>query len=556
MKAFAKVQGRPWRRLVSSTRKRVEVVALVVTIVTCGAVAFEMSATADPDRLAGEPVPDSDVPAIVEAALSCPALNPPKVAAQIMALSGFKVRADQVAGLDKAAWDKWRPSSDANRADRRARIVALGHRTCENVGRLRAADLDGDLWPAAVAAEKVGLKTVTEARGVPKDTKAYVDKVKGYAAWYSDQPQFSKEPGTPSVNVAAAAEMKVPDDLVQPIQTAGKLCPQITPARIAAQLRSVSGFDVNRRTADRQGVAQFTAQMWERYQPGSNTSVWRPADAIPALGVAMCDMTQQLAHLNGEDPYRMALGAFQWGIDAVRRADGLPRANVSQLADTAPSHVTEYEKDTRLIAPAAKPKPKPSPSKSAQASPSATPSDDKTDAAGKPTDKPEGPKGPKLFAYDPDAKYELQSAWADDSLVELPGMNADTKPGSRVHLWKPEKYEDQYWRIRPAGDNRHVFITNVWNDMALAVEDRSTQENAKIAVYQRDDSDESQQWLLEDVGGGKVVMTNRHSGQVMELLGEDIGPTKDNGTTWNGYWVEQLNRHDNQRDQKWQFVKQ
>jgi hypothetical protein len=556
MRSFAIVRGRPWRRLLSSTRKRVEVVALVMIMVACGAVAFEMAATAGSDTLEGEPVPDGDVSAIVEAALSCPALTPPKVAAQIMAASGFKGKGDSIAGLDDASFDKWRPSSDVSRADRRANIVALGHRTCENVGHLRSAKLAGDLWPAAVAAERNGLKPVMAAGGVPKAAKSYVDKVKGYAAWYAEQAPFSEHSDTPAVAAGAAAEMKVPDDLVKPIQVAGKMCKEITPARVAAQLRTTSGFDVNKRTSDRQGVAQFTPAMWERYQPGAKTSVWRPADAIPALGVAMCDMTQQLSSLNGEDPYRLALAAYQWGIDTVRRADGPPRVNVHQWADEVWDHVAEYQKDDRLSAPTPKPDSKPSAPKSAAAEPPKE-ADKPTDPADTKTDKPadEKPSGPKLFAYDPNAKYQLWNAWAD-ALVELPGINENTKPGSRVQMWKAENYEDQLWKIQPAPDHRHVIIANVWNNMALAVEDRSTQENAKMAVYDRDDNDESQQWLLEDVGAGRVVMTNRHSGQVMELLGDDLGPPKDNGTTWNGYWVEQFARQDSGRDQKWRFVKQ
>jgi ricin-type beta-trefoil lectin protein len=555
MRSFPIGRGQPWRRLMSSTRRRVEVVALVMTIVACGAVVFEMAATADNETLQGEPVPDGDVSAIVEAALSCPALNPAKVAAQIMAASGFKGSGDALAGLDDASFEKWRPSSDVSRSDRRANIVALGHRTCENVGHLRSAKLDGDLWPAAVAAERGGLKPVIDAHGVPKGTKSYVDKVKGYAAWYAEQPPFAEKHGTPTSASSAAAELKVPDDLVRPIQTAGRMCKQISPAQIAALLRTVSGFDVNKRTAGRQGIAQFTPAMWEQYQPGAGTSVWRPTDAIPALGVAMCDMTQQLSSLNGENPYRLALAAYQWGIDTVRRADGLPRVNVHQWADEVSTHVAEYEKDSRLTA-TEKPAAKPSPSRTVPTGPGKeTAKPAKTDEAkpGRPAD--EKPSGPKLFAYDPKAKYKLWSAWAD-ALVELPGINEDTKPGSRVQMWKDENYEDQMWKIQSAPDGRHVIIANVWNNMALGVEDRSTQENSKMAVYDRDDNDENQQWLLEDVGAGRVVMTNRHSGRVMELLGEDLGPPKDNGTTWNGYWVEQLSRHDNQRDQKWRFVKQ
>ncbi|WP_422747616.1 RICIN domain-containing protein [Micromonospora sp. WMMD1219] len=527
--------------------------ALVGIIVACGAVGLEMAATADPDKLAGEPVPDGDVPAIVEAALSCPTLNPPKLAAQIMAASGFKGSAERIGGLDDAAWQKWRPSPNANRGDRRANIIAVGHRTCENVGNLRSADIDGDLWPAAVAAEQTGVKAVLDARGVPKEAKPYVDKVKAYAAWYAEQPQFSEQAVTRPVSTAAAEAVEVPAALVEPIKAAGKMCPQITPAQIAAQLRTLSGFDVNKRTSDRQGVAQFTTAMWEQYRPGTNTSVWRPADAIAALGVAMCDMTQQLSELDSGDPYRLALSAYQWGIDPVRRAGGLPRVNVSQLADEVPAHIAEYERDGRLSVTSAKPSPSPSASQSPQASASQSPSVRPSSERSNPAE--QQPKGPKLFAYEAGATYRLVSSWAG-AVVELPGINMDLPEGTRVHLWNDEGYADQRWKLYPAPDKRHVIIVNAWSKQALGVEDRSLQQNAKMAVYARDDNDENQQWLLEDVGAGNVVMTNRRSGQVMELLGEDLGPTRDNGTTWNGYWVEQLERRDNQRDQKWRFMKQ
>ncbi|WP_285690284.1 hypothetical protein [Actinoplanes sp. NBRC 103695] len=139
-------------------RQRLEVMALVLIIIGCAGAGLDAAATADPDKLEGKPVPAADVAAVVEAALSCPALNPPKVAAQVMAASAFSATAKQVVGLDNDAWGEWRPSTDASRGDRRANILALGHRTCANVGRLRAAKLDGDLWPAAVAAEQAGIK--------------------------------------------------------------------------------------------------------------------------------------------------------------------------------------------------------------------------------------------------------------------------------------------------------------------------------------------------------------------------------------------------------------
>ena len=380
MKATASGQRRPWRRLISSTRKRVEIVALVGVILASGAVGFELAATADPDKLVGEPVPDGDVPAIVEAALSCPALNPPKLAAQIMAASGFKSSPDMIAGLDQAAWEKWRPSSDASRADRRANIIALGHRTCENVGHLRAADIDGDLWPAAIAAEQTGVKAVLDARGVPKDAKPYVDKVKAYAAWYAEQPQFSEKATTQPVVAAADGELKVPDALVQPIQVAGK----VVPAGHAGEDRGT--------VAD---AVRFRREQANVGPPGRRPVHARPVGEVPAGHGHIRVATR------GRDP-----GArrrhVRHGPGAVRsqrrgpvpaRAERVPvgdrpgatrgrpaRVNVTQLADQVPAHVTEYEKDSRLSVPVTKPSPtvKPSPtpsaSRSVQASPSTSPS--------------------------------------------------------------------------------------------------------------------------------------------------------------------------------------
>jgi hypothetical protein len=561
MRSNAIVRGRPWRRILSSRRKQVEVMALVLVIVSCGAVALEVAATADNGTLRGEPVPDGDVSAVVEAALSCPALNPPKMAAQIMMASGFKGRADGLAGLDEASFNKWRPSADVSRTDRRANIVALGHRTCENVGHLRAAKLTGDLWPAAVAAERSGLKAVIDAHGVPDGAKSYVDKVKGYANWYAEQPPFAEGSDAPASTMDADGEVKVPDDLVQPIQVAGKMCKEVTPARIAAQLRTMSGFDMNKLSGGREGIAQFTPAMWEIYQTGVKKSVWRSADAIPALGLAMCDMTQQLSNLSGGDPYRLALGAYQWGIDTVRRADGLPRVNVAQWADEVVKRTPEYEKDTRLAAPVAEPA---GTSSSASVAPSAPASVAPSAPASSPAQVATGPakptktqnKGPKLFAYDPAAQYEIFNDWADQ-IVDVPGADEPTVGNdTRLDLWRREGVVDQRWKIQPAPLKDYVVIINARNGMAIGIESRSRNEKDKVAVVTRDVNDANQQWLLEDVGDGKVVMTNKNSGYVMELLGDDIGPPNDNGTTWNGYWIQQLQRDDSQKDQKWRFDKQ
>ncbi|MFI5935031.1 RICIN domain-containing protein [Actinoplanes sp. NPDC051494] len=559
----------PWRRVLTTTRGRAEVVALSLTIVVCGALALEVvPAIADDEKLAGTPVPAEDVPSLVAAALSCPALTPPKVAAQVMAATGFGADGANsgVAGMDDATWSKWRPSSTAARTDRQASMLAMAHRTCEIVGQLRAAKIDGDLWAAALATDKVGLSAVIKAKGVPASAEPYVDKVTAYSNWYADQPVFSAK----ATAAAASAEpsMEVPKELVADVNAAGRICATVTPARIAAQLRALSGFNASLRSSNGgAGIAQFSDSLWEKYQPGASASRWNPDDAILAMGTAMCDMSNQFAGLSGADPYTLALGAYQWGPNIVRQANGLPRANVPQLADQVGRYVPDYEKDARLTS--SKPAPKPSaspsaskPSASASASASApasapaikpsTAAPSSTAPTTTPATKPAQPEPVKLF--DPEARYQIRNAWAG-AVVELPGGQIKLADGTRVQLYNNLLESDQYWRFQEATTDGYVMIINDFSKQALSIENASLDNYAKLVVTTKNESAKEQQWKLIDGGDGKVQIQNRNSGKLMELLGDDLGPPKSDGT-WNEYWVEQWDRVEKiNKDQFWMLVK-
>ncbi|GAA0587288.1 hypothetical protein GCM10010172_85500 [Paractinoplanes ferrugineus] len=527
--------------------------ALALTIVVCGVLALEViPAIADDEKLEGKPVPTEDVPALVAAALSCPALTPPKVAAQVMAATAFGSDGANtgLAGMNDATWSKWRPSSGAARTDRQASVLAMAHRTCEIVGQLRAAKVDGDLWAAAVATDKAGLDAVLKAKGIPKSAEAYVDKVTAYANWYADQPVFSVKATTAEVAASPEQPMEAPDELVPSINAAGRICPTLTPARIAAQLRAVSGFNASLRSSTgRAGIAQFTDDMWERYQPGAKASRWDPKDAILAMGTAMCDMSQQFAGLSGADPYTLALGAYQWGADVIRQADGLPRANVPQLADQVSRYVPQYEKDTRLTA--AKPKP---PVSSAPASKPASTPPTSTPTTAAPTTTAATPPKPTGVAFDPNARYQIRNAWAG-AVVELPGKELNNPDGTRVQLYNNLLQDDQYWRFQKAPADGYVLIINAFSKQALAVENASKDNYAKLVVTTKKESDKNQQWKLIDGGDGKVQIENHNSGKLMELLGDDLGPPQADGT-WNEYWVEQWDRVSTvNKDQYWLLVK-
>lgn len=217
-----------WRRQLATTRARVEIMALFLTLILFGAVAFAVvPAVANDDKLVGEPVPEDLVPAIVAAALSCPSLNPPRLAAQIMAASGFSEGGPHgnIAAMDPASWAEWRPTSSARVTDRAAVVTAVARRTCQLVGQVRAGGLDGDLWPAAVAAEEVGAAAVVQAKGVPKAQQQRVDRVSGYASWYADRDELATKPRG---GVGAAAEttaVPVSDDWCRRFSRRGRSAP-------------------------------------------------------------------------------------------------------------------------------------------------------------------------------------------------------------------------------------------------------------------------------------------------------------------------------------------
>lgn len=545
-----------WNRLTATRRGRLELTAGGVAVVLLAAVALGVGpAIADAGQIPGNPVPDKDLPYVVAAALSCPTLTPPRLAGQLMALSGFDASDNgaAVAALSDADWAKWKPTDDAQRDDPQANILALAHQTCELVGEVRAAGLAGDQWKLAVAAQHGGIKAVTDAKGIPAAQKSFVDKVAGYASWYADQDQFSggtvavsASPSVAASSGATTTTVPVPDDLIAPINAAGRICPLITPVRIAAQLRAASNFDVNLHTDQGMGIAQFTTEMWDEYAvPGA--SVWTAKDAIATLGSAMCDLSNQFSGLTGADPYTLALGAFQWGADEIRMADGLPETIVPQLATLTQQYIPEYQKDTRLNGdPSASPSSSPSvsPSPSAPASPSASPSPSATPAPTTPT-----ATSSASGLYDPNATYQIKDGWAG-AILELPGDDVAALPsGTRVQLWNNLKAKDQYWKIAASPADGYVTITNNFLHQSLAVENSGTANADKLVVATTNANDQNQQWSLADAGNGQVWITNHHSGKVLDLLGDDIAAP--NNGTWNGYLVEQWDKQDYAKDQRW-----
>jgi beta-glucanase (GH16 family) len=318
--------------------------------------------------LTGLPVPADQLQAINSAALSCPALTPPRLAAQIMAASAFDPQATTaeggsgVAGLTDAAWHQWAPGPDAARSDVTANILALAHDDCDLSGLLRSAAVPGDVWQSAMAGFHSGLAAVTAARGIPAAAKDYVDTVAAYAQWYALRPEFGG-PGTadptgaptsaPALTGSAPTgsmgqAVAVPDAMVADVVAAGQVCPTITPERVAAQLMAASAFNPNAiSAAGTQGIAQFRPELWTRYAP-AGASPWDASAAIRTLGVAMCDLVTQMSGLGG-DPYPLALAAFNFGTEQVQQAGAdRTRASLAGLLVNLAAYTGFYTADPRL----------------------------------------------------------------------------------------------------------------------------------------------------------------------------------------------------------------
>src|SRR5262249_26447565 len=136
----------------------------------------------------------------------------------------------------------------------------------------------------------------------------------------------SPVPGASGTGTATGKPRPVPAEYLKDVLSAGKMCPAITPVRIAAQLMAASGFNPNALGPNGAiGIAQFRPEIWALYAQAPVTTAWSPSAAVPPLGVAMCALANQLSGL-GTAPYTLAVAAFQFGSDPVRQAGQVPAA--------------------------------------------------------------------------------------------------------------------------------------------------------------------------------------------------------------------------------------
>ncbi|MDP9799732.1 hypothetical protein J2S43_008244 [Catenuloplanes nepalensis] len=386
---------------------------LAIVTLTAATISWGVAIAAD-DDLTGGTVDDRQLAAVLTAAHSCPMLSSHRLAGQLMAESGLNPAATAtesggsgLAGLDDEDWKKWAPWPGAARTDTYASVLAMAHKMCSLSGELRQAGLTGDAWRLSLAAYRSGQEAVVAAKDVPEAAAGYVDRATGYASYYEKLPQFGRAGAPLAEDASNAPEAKpLPEAFVPLVATAGKRCPEISAATVAAQLMAGSGFDPNHLgAAGREGIAQFRSDVWERYGPRG--SVWDPAVAIPAVGTALCILTAELRGVEG-DPHMLALAAFNSGPDTVRRAGGIPDAVTRAHLQKVTDYTSYYRLDTRIggtpasagpsASASASASPTPSGSATPGASGSASPSAESSPAPGAAAPAPQA-AGPVKFSY-------------------------------------------------------------------------------------------------------------------------------------------------------------
>ncbi|MDR6322923.1 RICIN domain-containing protein [Actinoplanes couchii] len=317
----------------------------LIVLLGAGAFAARRAAIAA-EPLEGGKASTADVRILVSAAGSCPSLTPARLAGQVMAASAFGVTpvegmrdngATGVAALTPQQWQENIPWEGAQPTDREAAITALAHLTCGLIGQARTLNLEEDSWKLALAAKRIGLDGVIKAGGLGA-AQEHVNTVDRYATWYALQPEFGGGAASPAPGpgyATAGATIPVPDAYVESIVTAGKVCAEVPPSLVAAQIMATSGFDAGKLgPAGEQGIAQFLPRVWTENVKAAARSPWQPAVAITVLGRTMCKLTKQYG-----GQYAPALAAFTRGSE---------KAEVTALAESITKAQAEYAKDTRM----------------------------------------------------------------------------------------------------------------------------------------------------------------------------------------------------------------
>jgi hypothetical protein len=178
------------------------------------------------------PVPDAYLPSVLSAGKVCAAISPSRVAAHLMALSGFNARlladtgAQGIAQFTPDLWTAYAGSAKASPWDPSAAIPALGRAMCDLTKQL--AGVPGDPYHLAIAAYGWGTAVVTSAGGEPtaEPIQTFIRQVALFADYYGRDPRLG---GTPqSAGPTPTTQPTQPSTPPPPVRTTQPAPPRTT----------------------------------------------------------------------------------------------------------------------------------------------------------------------------------------------------------------------------------------------------------------------------------------------------------------------------------------
>ncbi|MFD8414065.1 MULTISPECIES: C40 family peptidase [unclassified Streptomyces] len=140
------------------------------------------------------------------------------------------------------------------------------------------------------------------------------------------------------------------------VQKWGVLCPTLSPAVLAAQLYSESGWNPTIVSpADARGIAQFIPGTWATHgidgDGDGDRDIWDPNDAIPSAASYDCTLAKDVKGVPG-DPVANMLAAYNAGPGAVLQHQGVPPYRETQgYVKAITTLAKSFEKPVGRVAP-------------------------------------------------------------------------------------------------------------------------------------------------------------------------------------------------------------
>ncbi|WP_432837403.1 RICIN domain-containing protein [Dactylosporangium sp. CA-092794] len=157
-------------------------------------------------------IPDDYLPAVRAAGATCAQVTPARIAAQLMAASGFDPNrrsaegAMGIAGFRTDVWSDYAPRS-ASPWDPDSAVSVLGIALCDLVATF--TPMGGNAFDTALAAFRTGTTAVRQAGGVPRvpGVADYVRRVDGFADFYLTVGPLASAspPAAPSASPSSAS---------------------------------------------------------------------------------------------------------------------------------------------------------------------------------------------------------------------------------------------------------------------------------------------------------------------------------------------------------------